>query len=86
MRSIRKKHAMEFDLAFTNKEIAPLGGMVFLSQFLNKIRFREKVDTCLSLPIQGSNSGHNVGGFIREIYSKCLVRWKSFYAYRIYTE
>ena len=65
MLSIRKKHGMEFDLAFTNKEIAPFGGVVFLSQFLNKIRFREQVDTCLTLPIQLSNRGHNVGGFIR---------------------
>ena len=46
MRSIRKKYAMEFDVAFTNKEITPWGGMVFLSQFLNKIGFREQVDTC----------------------------------------
>ena len=55
---------MEFDVAFTNKKITPLSGMVFLSEFLNKIRFREQVDTCLSLPIQGSNRGHNVGDLL----------------------
>ena len=38
--------------------------MVFLSQFLNKIGFREQVDTCLSLPIQVSNRGHNVGDLL----------------------
>ena len=38
--------------------------MVFLSEFLNKIRFREQVDTYLSLPIQGSNHNHNVGDLL----------------------
>ena len=64
MRSIRKKYAMEFDIAFTNKEITPWGGMAFLSQFLNKIGFREQVDTCSALPIQGSNRGHNVADLL----------------------
>ena len=38
--------------------------MVFLSQFLNKIWFREQADTCSSLPIQGSNRGHNLGDLL----------------------
>jgi hypothetical protein len=32
---------------------------------LNKIGFRVQVDTCLSLPIQGSNRGHNVGDLLK---------------------
>ncbi|MFY8186086.1 MAG: hypothetical protein ACOVLD_08510 [Bacteroidia bacterium] len=32
---------------------------------MNKIEFRVKVDTCLSLPIQGSNRGHNVGDLLK---------------------
>jgi hypothetical protein len=39
---------MEFDIAFTNKEITPWGGMVFLKQFLDKIGFREQVCKCSS--------------------------------------
>ncbi len=31
---------------------------------MNKIGFRVQVDTCLSLPIQGSNRGHNVGDLL----------------------
>jgi hypothetical protein len=31
MRSIREKHAMEFDVAFTNKEIPPIVGMTKIS-------------------------------------------------------
>jgi len=55
---------MEFDIAFTNKEITPWGGMVFLKQFLDKIGFREQVFKCLSLPIQGSNRGHDVSSLL----------------------
>lgn len=51
---------MEFDITFTNKEITPWGGMAFLRQFMDKIGFREQIDLCSSLPIQGSNRGHNV--------------------------
>jgi hypothetical protein len=55
---------MEFDIAFTNKEITPWGGMVFLKQFLDKIGFREQVCKCSSLPIQGSNRGHDVSSLL----------------------
>lgn len=64
MRSIRKKHIMEFDIAFTNKEITPWGGMAFLRQFLDKIGFREQVGLCSSLPTQGSNRGHNIADLL----------------------
>lgn len=51
---------MEFDITYTNKEITPWGGMVFLRQFLDKIGFRDQIKLCSSLPTQGSNRGHNV--------------------------
>jgi Transposase DDE domain. len=51
---------MKFDLSFTNKEITPWGGMVFLKQMLDKIGFRAQIENCSSLPIQGSNRGYNI--------------------------
>ena len=49
---------MNFDISFTNKDITPWGGMVFLKQMLNKIGFRELIDSCSDLPVSGSNRGH----------------------------
>jgi hypothetical protein len=49
---------MDFDISFTNKEITPWGGMVFLKQMLNKIGFRELIDNCPDLPVSGSNRGY----------------------------
>lgn len=60
MRSIRKNLAMEFDIAFTNKEITPWGGMALLRKFLDKIGFRDQIRQCSYLPTQGSNRGHNI--------------------------
>ena len=37
---------MKFELSFTNKEITPWGGMVFLKQMLEKIGFREQIEKC----------------------------------------
>jgi hypothetical protein len=37
MRSVRKNEYMNLELSFTNKEIMPWGGMVFLKQMLDKI-------------------------------------------------
>ena len=51
---------MKFELSFTNKEVTPWGGMVFLKQMLDKIGFREQVESCYSLPSQNSNRGHSV--------------------------
>ncbi|MCB4235710.1 hypothetical protein LDL59_13255 [Kaistella anthropi] len=42
---------MKFELSFTNKEITPWGGMVFLKQMLDKIGFREQIEKCESLPV-----------------------------------
>ncbi len=32
---------MEFEISYTNKEVTPWGGMVFLKQMLQKIGFRD---------------------------------------------
>ena len=49
---------MKFELSFTNKEITPWGGMVFLKQMLEKIGFREQIEKCESLPVSLSNNSH----------------------------
>ena len=51
---------MKFELSFTNKEITPWGGMVFLKQMLDKIGFKEQVFSCHSLPTQNSNRAYDV--------------------------
>ena len=51
---------MKFELSFTNKEVTPWGGMVFLKQMLDKIGFREQIENCDSLPTQNSNRGHSI--------------------------
>lgn len=51
---------MNFDLSFTNKEITPWGGMVFLKQMLDKIDFKSQINSCESLPCQNSNRAHDV--------------------------
>ncbi|EHO05558.1 hypothetical protein HMPREF9714_03230 [Myroides odoratimimus CCUG 12901] len=51
---------MNFDLSFTNKEITPWGGMVFLKQMLDKIDFKSQISSCESLPCQNSNRAHDV--------------------------
>lgn len=51
---------MEFDVSFTNKEITPWGGMVFLKQMLDKIGFREQISKCEALPQPNSNRGYKV--------------------------
>jgi len=72
MRSVRKKHLMEFNISYTSKEITPWGGMVFLKQMLNKIGFRELVENNPDLPISGSNRGYKtstiIEGFITSIW------------------
>ena len=49
---------MEFDISFTDREITPWGGMVFLKQMLQKIGFRKIVDENLDLPKAKSNRGY----------------------------
>jgi hypothetical protein len=50
---------MKYEISYTNKEITPWGGMVFLRQMLNKIGFREQIENCPFLPEQGSNRGYD---------------------------
>lgn len=72
MRSIRQNCTMEFDISYTNKEITPWGGMVFLKQMLIKIGFRELIEQNPDLPQSGSNRGYNtstiIEGFITSIW------------------
>lgn len=49
---------MKFELSFTNKEITPWGGMVFLKQMLDKIGFREQISSCEHLPVSLSNNSY----------------------------
>jgi hypothetical protein len=50
---------MEFEISYTNQEITPWGGMVFLRQMLDKIGFKTQVENCLDLPHPGSNRGYS---------------------------
>lgn len=49
---------MEFEISYTDKEITPWGGMVFLRQMLDKIGFKKVVESQLDLPVPGSNRGY----------------------------
>jgi len=59
MRSNRYICDMEFDISYTNQEITPWGGMVFLRQMLDKIGFKTQVENCVDLPQSGSNRGYS---------------------------
>ena len=60
MRSDRKKSSMKFELSFTNKEITPWCGMVFLKQMLDKIGFKNQIKNCQVLPEQKSNRAYDI--------------------------
>jgi len=49
---------MDFEIAYTNKEITPWGGMVLLRKMLEKIGFSQAVEACDDLPQPGSNRGY----------------------------
>ena len=63
---------MEFDISYTNKEITPWGGMLFLKQMLDKIGFRSVVENNKDLPQPGSNRGYKTStileGFIASVW------------------
>lgn len=63
---------MEIDISYTSKEITSWGGMFFLKQMLQKIGFREVIDSNLDLPQAGSNRGYKtstiIEGFITSIW------------------
>jgi hypothetical protein len=50
---------IDFPVSFTSKEITPWGGMVFLKQMLDKMRFSDIVRKCEHLPTSGSNRGYS---------------------------
>ena len=50
---------MEFKIDYTDKEITPWGGMVFMRQMLDKIGFRKVVAGQVDLPVSGSNRGYS---------------------------
>ena len=55
---------MEFEISYTNKEITPWGGMVFLKQMLEKMGFRELVEANKDVPVAGSNRGYRASTII----------------------
>ena len=67
MRSVRENMVMDLSYQFTNKEITPWGGMVFLKQFLDKMNFSEQVSCCDFLPQPGSNSDISLYSAIQRI-------------------
>jgi hypothetical protein len=50
---------MKYEISYTNKEISPCGGIIFLRQMLNKIVFRGQIENCPFLPEQDSNRGYD---------------------------
>lgn len=63
---------MEFDIGFTDREITPWGGMVFLKQMLQKIGFSKVIESNEDLPVPGSNRGYSsttiIESFIASIW------------------
>lgn len=55
---------MEFEISYTNKEVTPWGGMVFLKQMMLKIGFRELIEENPDLPRPGSNRGYQTSTVI----------------------
>lgn len=49
---------MDIKIAFTDKEITPWSGMVFMKKLLDKAGLIEQLETC-DLPQQGSNRGYS---------------------------
>lgn len=63
---------MNFNISFTNKEITPWGGMIFLKQMLERIGFRDLIASNPDLPVSGSNRGYKtstiIEGFITSVW------------------
>ena len=55
---------MEFEIGYTTKEVTPWGGLVFLRQMLDKLKFREVVEAQQELPSPGSNRGYDAATII----------------------
>ena len=76
MRSVRQNFIMDMSYQFTNKEVTPWGGMVFLKQFLTKMRFSDQVSTCSHLLHPGSNRGYSPVIILESFI--CSVWWGFF--------
>lgn len=50
---------MDFKISYTNKEITPWSGMVFLKRMTDKMGFRDVINSCPLLPQSGSNRGYS---------------------------
>lgn len=63
---------MDFDISYTDKEITPWGGMVFLRQMIEKLGLRKAIEAQADLPQPGSNRGYSattiIEGFIASIW------------------
>ncbi len=63
---------MDFDISYTDKEITPWGGMIFLRQMMDKIGFRQAIERQEDLPRPGSNRGYDpatiIEGFVASIW------------------
>ena len=55
---------MEFEISYSNREITPWGGMVFLKQMLEKMDFRDVIEANPDLPRAGSNRGYQTSAII----------------------
>lgn len=64
---------MNFKIQYTNQEITPWSGFVFLKQMMGKMGFRDKIKECSELPLPGSNRGYHpyelIESFIVSIWS-----------------
>ncbi len=71
---------MKFNLSFSNQQITPWGGMVFLKQMLDKMGFRTHLESCADLPTQNSNRGYKISTIIESFitnYALGVSRVKS---------
>lgn len=55
---------MDFAISYTDKEVTPWGGMVFLRRMLDQIEFGKKIEECEALPQPGSNRGYSTQSII----------------------
>lgn len=64
---------MDFEIAYTDKEITPWGGMVLLKKMLDRMCFAKEVENCIDLPQPGSNRGYKplpiIESFLVSIWS-----------------
>ena len=58
----------KLDIAFTNKEITPFGGLVLLYKMLERCHFQEALSAC-PLPTQGSNRGYSPEQLIEGLFT-----------------